>query len=61
MQSFFADHVLDTGVREPRCGSEPVAVEPQALYLLGLTGAVPCTAVLYAKSQANLQKKSSSA
>jgi TolB-like protein/cytochrome c-type biogenesis protein CcmH/NrfG len=34
MQFLFADHVLDTDVRELRRGSEPIPVEPQVLDLL---------------------------
>jgi len=37
MQFLCADHVLDTDVRERRCGCEPVAVEQQVLdSLIGL-------------------------
>jgi hypothetical protein len=31
VQFAFADHVLDTDRREPRCGSELIAVAPQVL------------------------------
>jgi DNA-binding winged helix-turn-helix (wHTH) protein len=34
VQFLFADHVLDVARRELRCGSEPVALEPQVFDLL---------------------------
>jgi TolB-like protein/cytochrome c-type biogenesis protein CcmH/NrfG len=34
VQFFFADHILDTGRRELRRGTEPIAVEPQVFDLL---------------------------
>jgi DNA-binding winged helix-turn-helix (wHTH) protein len=34
VQFLFGDHTLDTDRRELRCGSEPIAIEPQVFDLL---------------------------